>query len=312
MYSWVLFLSTGLVFISTFLLTLAVYNFIFGTRIQIARRVNQIVGENSAALSARDLELSQPLYQRAIRPALQAIARLMTRFIPATREAEMEKKVVAAGTPGNLTAREWIVLKYLAATGLGLLFWTWSMVISTPLPQSIILTICGIPLGWLMPDLFLNSRIRQRKANVEKKLPDVLDLLTVSVEAGLGFEGAMMKVAEKTSGVLADEFILMLQECHMGKPRREALRDMADRVGVDDLSSFCGSVILADTLGISIGNVLRTQAQQMRLKRRQRTEELAMKAPIKMLFPMVLFIFPAIFIILLGPAVLQIIKAFHQ
>ncbi|MFZ5591667.1 MAG: type II secretion system F family protein, partial [Bacillota bacterium] len=197
MYSWVLFLSTGLVFVSTFLLTLAVYNFIFGTRMQIARRVNQIVGENSAALSARDLELSQPLYQRAIRPALQAIARLMTRFIPATREAEMEKKVVAAGTPGNLTAREWIVLKYLAATGLGLLFWTWSMVISTPLPQSIILTICGIPLGWLMPDLFLNSRIRQRKANVEKKLPDVLDLLTVSVEAGLGFEGAMMKVAEK-------------------------------------------------------------------------------------------------------------------
>lgn len=308
----VLLLTTAMSFACVFCSVLVVYYFIFGTRMQIANRVNQVLGENNPAISVRELELSQPLYRRVIHPALLALARLLARFIPATREADMARRAAAAGNPGQFTAREWIALKYLAAGALGLLFWAWCRGMSLPLPQSIMLTICGIPVGWLLPDLFLNSRIRQRKASVEKSLPDVLDLLTVSVEAGLGFEGALMKVAEKTRGVLADEFVLMLQECHMGKPRREALRDLADRVGVDDLSSFCGSVILADTLGISIGNILRTQSRQMRLKKRQYTEELAMKAPVKMLFPMVFFIFPAIFIVLLGPAVLQIIKAFQQ
>ncbi len=304
--SW-LHISLSLVFFAVSFGTLVVYRFLFGERIQIAQRIDQVVG---SPVPVRELELSVPLYRRAIRPALAGIARLLVRFIPATREAELQKKIMAAGSPGNLNAREWMVLKYLVAVGIGFLFWTFADVAGKSLSQAVFLTAAGIPLGWFGPELFINSRIKQRKNQVEKALPDALDLLTVSVEAGLGFDGALMKVAEKTKGVLGDEFVIMLQECHMGKPRREALRDMADRAAVDDLSSFCGSVILADTLGISIGNVLRTQSQQMRQKRRQRSEEMAMKAPIKMLFPMVFFIFPAIFVILLGPAVLQIMKAF--
>lgn len=302
-------ISAGLVFFAVSFGTLVIYHFIFGERLKIARRMDQVVG-SPAPLPVRELELSVPLYQRAIRPALTWLALLLSRFIPSTREAELQKKIVAAGNPGNLSAREWMVFKYLGAVGLGFLLWAFGGMAGKSLPQSVLLAAVGVPLGWLSPDLFLNSRVRRRKSQVEKSLPDVLDLLTVSVEAGLGFDGALMKVAEKSKGVLADEFVLMLQECHMGKQRRQALRDMADRVAVDDLSSFCGSIILADTLGISIGNVLRTQSNQMRQKRRQRTEESAMKAPIKMLFPMVLFIFPAIFIIILGPAVLQIMKAF--
>lgn len=304
-----LHISLGLVFFAVSFGTLVVYRFFFGERIQLAQRIDQMVG-SPAPLPVRELELSVPLYQRAIRPALAGIAKLLVRFIPAAREVELEKKIIAAGSPGKFSAREWMVIKYLGAAGLGFLLWTFADMTGKSLAQAVFLASVGVPLGWLGPDLFLNSKIRHRKNQVEKALPDALDLLTVSVEAGLGFDGALMKVAEKTRGVLADEFVLMLQECHMGKPRREALRDMADRVAVDDLSSFCGSIILADTLGISIGNVLRTQSQQMRQKRRQRSEEMAMKAPIKMLFPMVFFIFPAIFVILLGPAMLQIMKAF--
>ncbi|SHE87746.1 type II secretion system F family protein [Desulforamulus putei] len=307
MESW-LYISLGLVFFAVSFGTLVIYTFLFGERIQMAQRIDQVV--SPAPVPVRELELSVPLYQRAIRPALAGIAGRLVRIIPAAREAELQKKIITAGNPGNLSAREWMVIKYLGAVGLGFLFWSWAGLTDKSLPQSIFLAGVGIPLGWLSPDLYIHSRIKQRKTQVEKALPDALDLLTVSVEAGLGFDGALMKVAEKTRGVLADEFVIMLQECHMGKPRREALRDMADRVAVDDLSGFCGSVILADTLGISIGNVLRTQSQQMRQKRRQRSEEMAMKAPIKMLFPMVFFIFPAIFVILLGPAVLQIMKAF--
>lgn len=306
-----LHISVGLIFFAVSFSTLVVYHFIFGERLRLAQRMDQVVG-TPAPLPVRELELSVPLYQRAIRPALKGLARLLSRFIPATKESELTKKLTAAGNPGNLAAREWLVLKYLTAIGLSFLLWTWGGLLEKNLPQSIMLSGVGILLGWMLPDLYLNSRVQSRKKQVEKALPEALDLLTVSVEAGLGFDGALMKVAEKTKGVLADEFVLMLQECHMGKQRREALRDMANRVAVDDLSSFCGSVILAETLGISIGNVLRTQSKQMRQKRRQKCEELAMKAPIKMLFPMVLFIFPAIFVILLGPAVLQIMKAFAE
>lgn len=132
------------------------------------------------------------------------------------------------------------------------------------------------------------------------------------IEAGLGFDGAMVKVVEKSEGVLPGELHLVIQEIRMGKPRRKALREMAERLGVDELSSFVGSVIMAEQLGIGMGNVLRMQSKEIRQKRRQRVEETAMKAPVKMLIPMVMFIFPAIFIILLGPAALQIMRVFGE
>lgn len=306
-----LHISVGLVFFAVSFSTLVVYRFIFGERLHLAQRMDQVVGTASPP-PVREIELNVPLYQRAIGPGLALLAKLLGKYIPTAKEAELQRKLNAAGNPGNLNGRELVVIKYLSAVGLCFLFWAWGGAMGKAIPQCMLLAAVGIPLGWLVPDLYLNTCIKQRKAEVEKSLPDVLDLLTVSVEAGLGFDGALMKVTEKTKGVLADEFVLMLQECHMGKPRRDALRDMANRVDVDDLSSFCGSIILADTLGVSIGNVLRTQSKQMRQKRRQRTEEIAMKAPIKMLFPMVFFIFPAIFVILLGPAALQLMKVFTQ
>jgi tight adherence protein C len=168
----------------------------------------------------------------------------------------------------------------------------------------------GVFHGMVYVDLWLAGRIQRRKQEVELALPDLLDLLTVSVEAGLGFEGALMKIIEKTNGLLTDEFLTVLREIKMGKARREALKDMATRLNVDMLSNFIGSIIMAEQLGISIANILRIQSVEMRQKKRQKAEETAMKAPIKMLIPMVFFIFPAIFIVLLGPAVIQIMRAF--
>ncbi|MCL6538652.1 MAG: type II secretion system F family protein [Acidothermus sp.] len=138
----------------------------------------------------------------------------------------------------------------------------------------------------------------------------MIDLLTVCVEAGLGFDGALLKVAERKEGILPKEFYHLLQEINMGKPRREALKDLAAKLEVEEFSSLAGAIVVADRLGISIGNVLRAQAEAIRRKRRQRAEEKAMKAPVKMLFPLVFFIFPAVFLVLLGPAVLKISKVF--
>lgn len=154
--------------------------------------------------------------------------------------------------------------------------------------------------------------MQDRKNEILKTLPDVIDLLTVSVEAGLGFDGALSKVVEKSQGQTANEFNTVIQEMKMGKPKRDALKEMSNRVGLHDMSTFVGAVIQADQLGVSIGNVLRIQSEQMRQKRRQRAQEKAMKAPIKMLIPMVLFIFPTIFTVLIGPVIIRMVDMFMK
>jgi tight adherence protein C len=289
--------------------TMLAYQAIFGERIKMAKRVDAVVG-GSAPVPIRQQELSAPLYQRAVKPVLTGLGRILAKNIPAAREATLAKKLNEAGNPGNLSPRELMVIKYIFAAGSGLALWFMCESAGSGIVQCVMQAAVGFVFGWQIPDVVLNSKIRHRKDEVERSLPDVLDLLTVSVEAGLGFDGAMMKVVEKSEGVLAEGFLEVLQESKMGKPRREALRDMAERLAVDDLSNFVGSVIMADQLGISIGNVLRLQSKDIREKRRQRVEEMAMKAPVKMLIPMVMFIFPAIFIVLLGPAIIQIMHTF--
>ena len=280
-------------------------------RQQVTQRMDEVVG-SPVPLQAREQELSVPFYRRVIKPALNHLASLLIRYIPAAKESTLAQKIQQAGNPGSLQPRELMVIKYLLAGGCALLLKVMATALGLDLLRELVLALTGMLLGWLLPDFFLKSKTRKRAEAVEKSLPDTLDLLTVSVEAGLGFDGALLKVTEKADGVLADEFIQVLQEIKMGKPRREALKEMSDRLAVEELSGFCGSIIMAGQLGLPIGKVLRLQAEEMRRKRRQRAEEKAMKAPIKMLIPMVLLIFPSIFVVLLGPAVLQIIKAFSH
>jgi tight adherence protein C len=287
--------------------------FIFGIlereKMKMKNRVTEVVGPETP-VPIRQQELSFPLYQRFVKPMFSGIFGILMKYIPAANEDILAKKLSEAGKPYNLLPREVLVIKYLMAVifAIGTRFLLHNSGKSHM--QTLVMIIAACIFGWLLPDVLINSKGRQRKEQVSKELPEVLDLLTVCIEAGLGFDGAIKKVVDKSKGVLPDELFIVLEEIRMGKPRREALRDMADRLAVDDFSNFVGSVIMAEQLGISIGKVLRLQSKEVRLKRRQSIEELAMKAPVKMLIPMVFFIFPAIFVVLLGPAAIQIMRVF--
>lgn len=302
-----LLLILAAVFIEALLLSLLLYNFLFKGRREIEQRVAEVVSHRTATV--REKELKVPLYRRAVKPMLLKMSLWMIKALPIEKEAQLDRKLVKANLNEAIAPRELLVIKYLAGIGGAALLWMLGDMLGKGFMQTVVLSAAGLGLGWYMPDFYINSKGLNRMREIEKSLPDVLDLLTVSVEAGLGFDGALMKVVEKTKGALSQEFTFMLKEIKMGKPRIEAMRDMSNRVDVDDLSTFTGSVIMADQLGVSIGNILRLQSEQIRQRRRQRVEEMAMKAPVKMLVPMVLFIFPAIFVVLLGPAAIKIANA---
>lgn len=281
-----------------------------GERERLARRLAALDAGGAPAYSERDAELATPLVTRLTRPVLAELAQLVGRFTPKGLREQIRRRLAAAGNPGGMQVQDFLAFKGILAFGLPLgLF---AATVRMGLATAVLLGAVGFALGSLLPDFFLKSAIERRQRVIQRSLPDVLDLLTVSVEAGLAFDSAIGKVVEKLKGPLADEFQRMLQDIRMGMPRREALKELAARTDVPDLNTFIASLIQADTLGVSISKVLRIQSEQMRNRRKQRAEETAMKAPVKMIFPLVLFIFPTIFVILLGPAGLQIIDTFTK
>ncbi len=290
-----------------FLSFLVIFQISFHTRLRLAERL-EVFTRSQGPKNFDEEKLSKSFAERVVKPIIVRLAEQMSRLIPTKKSTSLQKRLLMAGNPGGLTHGEFIVIEYSLIVGLALL----GLFLTLPADMEIIVvvmaTLGGGAMGYILPGFYLQAKATQRQEEIQKTLPDVLDLLTVSVEAGLGFDAALVKVVEKTKGVLAEEFNRMLQEIKMGKPRREALRDLGQNLGNEDLQSFVGALIQADQLGISIGNVLRLQSEQMRSKRRQKAEEKAMKAPIKMLIPMVLFIFPTIFIVLMGPAVIQVIN----
>jgi len=276
------------------------------------------IEERLAAFAERpvpleQLELDRPFTERVIRPLIGIWARKIARFTPQQNVERLRVALMEAGNPGNIGVIEFMGMRgafaiLLGGTALFVTIFTGS----TLRPIHILgLTIPGILLfpgplaffGYTLPGIWLDQMIRRRKKNIQRVLPDAIDLLTISVEAGLGFDPALMRVAEKWDNELTREFRRLLQEMRIGKSRRDALREVAVRCGVDDLKVFISSIVQADQLGVSITTVLRIQSEQMRVRRRQRAEELAHKAPIKMLFPMVFLIFPAMYVIILGPSI---------
>lgn len=254
-----------------------------------------------------EIELSQPFRERILSPMVQRTAGFVTRFTPANSLESTRHNLDLAGNPNNWTPSEFFGIRALAAVVLGGLVFLLLTVTKVDLPARLGMTVVFILLGFMLPALWLGSKIRGRKASVIKALPDALDLLTICVEAGLGFDQSMQKVAEKWDNELSRTFGRVLYEIRLGKSRREALRDAAQRVDVGDVTSFVAAVIQSEQLGVSIAKVLRIQSDQMRVRRRQRAEEKAHQAPVKMLFPMVFLIFPSIWIVLLGPAILQVL-----
>ncbi len=257
-----------------------------------------------------EIELSLPFTQRVLVPVVRRGADVVTRLTPANMLETTRHKLEVAGRPGNLGAAEFIAIRFVAAIVLGgLTFFLFLRVSGRAEQYRFLFPPLMTAFGFFMPVIWLGSKARSRQGEIIKALPDALDLLTVCVEAGLGFDAAMSKLTEKWDDELALEFGRVLQEIQLGKLRRVALRDMADRMEVGDVSTFVAAVIQAEQLGVSMAKVLRIQSDQMRLRRRQRAEEKAHQAGVKMLFPMVFFIFPALFIVLLGPAVLLMMES---
>jgi len=257
------------------------------------------------------LELEQPFIERIIKPNLRRLATRIGRVVPTSSGDKIRTKLGEAGNPSGLGVIEFMGLKYLMAIGLGggsALLFIFAQVSSS---LSFIVPLVLAAFGYMLPGIWLDRKAKSRKKEITRSLPDAIDLLTISVESGLGFDPALMRVAEKWDNSLTREFARVLSELRIGKHKREALREMAARNNVEDLNVFISAVIQADQLGVAISQVLRIQSDAMRVKRRQRAEELAHKAPIKMLFPMVLLIFPALYIIILGPAVPSIVEAFR-
>ncbi len=268
--------------------------------------------QRGEVVSLEDIELEQPFMERVVIPIIKKIGEISTRFTPQKLLEETSLKLELAGNPGRIDASTFLATRFVGAGifGGGLLLISlfsnnsWSV-------GRIILTV-GIftVLGFFFPQLWLQSRISRRQNEVRKAMPDALDLLTICVEAGLGFDAAMSKVAEKWENELSLMFSRCIREVQLGKPQRDALRDMADRLQLPEMTSFIAAVIQSQILGVSLAKVLRIQADQMRMKRRQRAEEEAHKAPVKMLLPMAFLTFPSIFIVLMAPAAFQMAKAF--
>lgn len=255
-------------------------------------------------VSLEEIELSQPFSQRVLKPMIDGSARFAARFTPQRSIEATRHKLDLAGNPNNWGPTQFLGVRGIAALVLGVLTFVLTALGSVPVMQRLLIVVGTLALGYFLPVYWLGNKIKQRQGNIVKQLPDALDLLTISVEAGLPFDGAMQRVAEKWDNEISNSFARVLSEIRVGKTRRDALKTMAERCDVPDVTSFIAALVQADQLGISIAKVLRIQSEQMRIKRRQRAEEKAHQAPIKMLFPMVFLIFPSLWIVILGPAII--------
>jgi len=256
----------------------------------------------------RDQEMLAPMSERVVAPLLEGLTGVATRYTPKGYGEKVAQKLVHAGNPPNLNVDKVLVMKLVGLV---------SVVVWLPLCLMIgfsgTILLVGVVVLWgcsfMYPDVVLNRKIEDRQKEISRKLPDILDLLTISVEAGLGFEQALDRTCTAVPGALSEEFRRMLHEVRIGSTRAEALRAMAERSDVPELRSFILAMLQADTFGVSISRLLRSQADEMRIKRRLMAQEKAQKAPVKMLFPLVFCIFPSIFVVILGPAMINISRA---
>ena len=270
----------------------------------LSDRLADYVSRGEAA-SLEEIELSQPLTERIVYPIARKLGEMALRFTPQNALLDIRRKLDMAGNPGNIEPTMFLAFRFFGLPlGFLVLFIGKALPDSLFARQPLMFAIPAAILGFYLPDLLIKSQIDRRQDSALKALPDALDLLTICVEAGLGFEAAMSKVYEKWNNEISLAFGRVIREIQLGKVRREAMRDMADRMGIPEMTSFVAAVIQSEQLGVSMAQVLRIQSDQMRMRRRQAAEAKAHEAPIKMLLPLGLFIFPALCIVLMGPAVL--------
>lgn len=275
----------------------------------VASVVSVLGNQTELAPNLRDMELAQSPFDRLWRPMLRRLYHLGRYFTPSRSIGQLQHNLIVAGLPGGLTVTDFLGLRFLAGAGLGVGVFV-SQVVSKPLPNAVLYGLVGFLVGLYLPNLWLQNRVKQRQRAIAHALPDALDMMSICVEAGLGFEAAIQKVAFQWDNELALELRRVISEIRVGVSRADSLRHLVDRTEVAEVASFVAVLVQAERLGIAIRDVLNTQAVQMRIRRRQRAEEEARKAPLKMLFPLIFFIFPALFAVVLGPAIPQLMSAF--
>jgi tight adherence protein C len=303
-------LGLGAMFLALLLLVLATGLLERGRSGGVARSLAAVEAMNLTPHRLREHELATPFGERVMDPLLRQFVRVGTRFTPADRLLKIRRRLNLAGNPPGWDAERVIGVKGLALV-IGLVLGTVLPPVfgAGVLPTIAFIALGGI-LGWFTPTMWIYQKGYDRSEQIRRGLPDAMDLLTISVEAGLSFDAALSQVARKTEGPLAGEFSRVLQEMQIGTGRTDALRALADRTDVAELRSFVGSMVQADSLGIPVASVLRVQAKEMRVKRSQLAEERAQKVPVKILFPLIFCIMPTLFIVILGPAVITIAQRF--
>ena len=297
-------------FLAVFTLALAVQSLLFERR-EAYRTLQALRAIELRPSDLRNRELARPATERFLRPLYQAALAVGRRCTPAGWRDATRRRLAKAGSPVAWDADRVLVAKVaglalgavagLAVLGFGLVW---------PLPLLVLAGLCAF--GYHIPNVVLANAVQRRQASLRQALPDSIDLLTICVEAGLGFDAALAHVSKSTTGPLAEELYRTLQEVQLGRSRNEAMRNLAARCDVQELSAFVLAMVQADVFGVSVANVLRIQAGEMRVKRRQLAEERAMKVPIKVLFPVLFCIFPALFVVILGPAIMRIAAIFAR
>jgi tight adherence protein C len=271
----------------------------------VQQRLSVYGGEKP--LTLEEVELQRPFSERFLRPAIERLGSLMSRSTPQKARQNLMNRLDLAGRPGNLTPEDFAAVRIvaaavMAAVGLGI-----GLLLASPV-YLIISVAVGAILGFYLPVLWLKQKVDARRSEIQKGLPDAMDLLVIAVDAGLGFDAALARVTDKYKNALSDEFAKVLREVSLGRPRLEAMDEMGRSSGVEDLHNFIQAIIQSEQFGTGIGKILRIQADEMRRKRRQRAQEKAAQATLKMMLPMVGCIFPTLWIVLLGPAALILMK----
>ena len=306
-------LMVGLSFLASLLVALAVGAALLGVnRLRIASdslqgRIEDFVRRPASSLE--ELELQQPFADRVLRPLLGKMSSIVARLLPQRNLERIRRDLVQGGVSGRLSATDFMGLRFVAAVALGFLSLLCGVTAGIPLFQHLMISVALLGLGSYLPNYWVKRRIRARQHEISRALPDALDMLTICVGAGLAFDLAMLRISDKWDNALSEEFDRIVAEMRMGVPRREALRHMSDRTGVTDVGNFVAVLVQADQLGVSVEQVLRTQSDQLRVRRQLRAQELANQAPVKMVFPLVLLILPALFGVILGPAVPALLDA---
>ena len=258
-------------------------------------------------MTLEEVELQRPFSERFLRPAIERLGSIMSRSTPQKARQNLMNRLDLAGRPGNLTPEDFAAVRIVAAVVMAALGLLLGLLMHNPVYLVISFAI-GAILGFYLPVLWLKQKVDARRSEIQKGLPDAMDLLVIAVDAGLGFDAALARVTDKYKNALSDEFAKVLREVSLGRPRLEAMDEMGRSSGVEDLHNFIQAIIQSEQFGTGIGKILRIQADEMRRKRRQRAQEKAAQATLKMMLPMVGCIFPTLWIVLLGPAALILMK----